>query len=103
MTRVIIFDVLLFLTPFVVYAFWKWLFHGARGHKEIMGDAPILVLVLMGSLLGMGGLYFLASPDQQAPQAHYSPATLDKNGQIEPGHFESDAQMSSKPGKSSRR
>ncbi|MCF6200185.1 MAG: hypothetical protein L3J67_12495 [Hyphomicrobiaceae bacterium] len=103
MTRVMIFDVLLFLTPFVVYAFWKWLFHGARGHKEIMGDAPILVLVLVGSVLGMGGLYFLASHEQEGPQAHYSPPRMNENGQIEPGHFEPDAQMSPKLGKSSRR
>jgi len=90
MTRVMIFDALLFLSPFVGYAFWKWLFRGARGHKEILNDAPILVLVLLGSLLGMGGLYFLVSKDQAGPKEHYFPPRLDENGQIAPGHFEAD-------------
>ncbi len=90
MTRVIIFDALLFLSPFVVYAFWKWLFRGARGHKEILSDAPILVLVLLGSLLGVGGLYFLVSKDQAGPMEHYYPPKLDANGQIAPGYFKAD-------------
>ena len=96
MTRVIIFDTLLFLSPFVVYSFWKWLFHGARGHKDILSDAPILVLVLMGSLLAMGGLYFLADHDQKGPKTHYRPPTLNKNGEIEPGHFDQDVRKTSK-------
>ena len=88
MSRVMIFDALLFLSPFILFALWRMMFHGARGHREIYDDAPFLALFLVGVILGTGGLYFIASSHKpEKPQAIYVPPRLE-NGKIRPGHFE---------------
>lgn len=87
MTRVMLVYTILLLLPFVIFGGWRWIAKGARGHKEIMSDAPVLVLLLLGiSLVGVG-LFFLASKEQTGIGGIYHPPTI-KDGKIIPGHFE---------------
>jgi uncharacterized membrane protein YozB (DUF420 family) len=87
MTRVMLVYLLLFLLPFIIFGGWRWIIKGARGHREIMSDAPVLVLLMLGSLLVAVGLYFLASNDKEGIEGRYYPPVI-KDGRIEPGHFE---------------
>ncbi len=93
MTRVMLVYTILLLLPFLIYGGWRWIAKGERGHKEIMSDAPILALLLLGiSLVGVG-LFFLASKEQTGIEGRYHPPTI-KDGKIVPGHFEKSSQMS---------
>ncbi|MCP4934504.1 MAG: hypothetical protein GY927_09945 [bacterium] len=91
MTRVMLVYTILLLLPFLIFGGWRWIAKGARGHKEIMSDAPVLVLLLLGILLLGGGLYFLASKEQTGIGGVYHPAVI-KDGKIIPGHFEQPSQ-----------
>ncbi len=77
----------LFLLPFVIFGGWRWLIKGARGRRAIMNDAPILLLLLLGSILVAAGLYFLASKERTGIEGRYHPPVFE-NGKIKPGHFE---------------
>ena len=102
MTRIVLLDLVLFLLPFIVFAGWRWLRHGARGRHEIMSDAPVFALLFIGTVLGAFGLYFLASHDKTGIEGRYQPPIL-KDGKIQPGHFEKsqtlDLSQSPKPAK----
>ena len=87
MTRVMLVYTLLLLLPFIIFGGWRWLIKGVRGHREIMSDAPILVLLLLGISFVGAGLYFLASKEQTGVEGRYTPPMI-KDGKIEPGHFE---------------
>ncbi len=87
MTRIVLIDIALFLLPFVVYGGWRWLIHGERGRREIMTDAPVFVLLLLGIVFAGAGLYFLASHESADTKGRYYPPVL-KDGKIQPGHFE---------------
>lgn len=85
MTRIVLIQILLFALPFLVFAAWRYLVHEARG-GEIIDDAPVLVLLAIGSALFAAGLFYLASFEKQGIDGRYVPATY-KDGHIEPGHF----------------
>lgn len=87
MTRIVLLDLILFLLPFIVFGGWRWLVHGARGRHELMSDAPIFVLLVLGIIFGSAGLYFLASHDKTGIEGRYHPPVI-KDGKIQPGHFE---------------
>ena len=87
MTRVMLVYTILLLLPFLIFGGWRWIARGARGHKEIVSDAPILVLLLLGIALVGAGLYFLASKEQAGIEGRYIPPMI-KDGKIVPGHFE---------------
>ncbi len=92
MTRVMLVYTILLLLPFLIFGGWRWIAKGARGHKEIMSDAPVLVLLLLGiSLVGVG-LYFLASKEQTGISGRYVPPVI-KDGKIVPGHFEQSSKL----------
>ncbi len=86
MTRVMLVYTILLLLPFIIFGGWRWIAKGARGHKEIMNDAPILMLLLLGILLVGVGLFFLASKEQTGVGGRYNPPVI-KDGVIVPGHF----------------
>ena len=87
MTRVMLVYTLLLLLPFIIYGGWRWIFKGVRGRREIMSDAPILTLLLLGISLVGAGLYFLASKEQTGIEGRYHPPVI-KDGKVEPGYFE---------------
>ncbi len=87
MTRIVLFDVVLFLLPFIVYAGWRWLIHGERGHREIMSDAPVFAMLFLGIVLGVAGLFFLASRETAPTEGRYQPPVLE-DGKVRPGHFD---------------
>ena len=78
------------LLPFLFFGGWRWLFKGARDRKAIMGDAPILLLFLLGIALVAAGLSVLASYDGTGVEGRYHPPVF-RDGEIEPGHFEKSA------------
>ena len=88
MIRIVLLDIVLLLLPFIIYGGWRWIVHGERGHREILSDAPIFGLLFLGIILGSIGLYFLASHEQTGIEGRYQPPTVDKDGNIVPGHFE---------------
>jgi len=87
MTRVMLVYTILLLLPFIIFGGWRWLIKGVRKPGEIMSDAPILALLLLGIIFVGAGLYFLASKDQTGIEGRYQPPIL-KDGKIQPGYFE---------------
>lgn len=88
--RFVIENILLFLLPSAVYIAYR-LLRPAERHKpasQVMGEAPLVVLFVLGALLVAGTrIYYATTNPGGAPNLTYTPPRMGKDGQIEPGHL----------------
>jgi hypothetical protein len=81
--------ILLFFVPTVAYLGYALLAHPGRPAGEVVREAPLIGLGLVGVLLVLGTLiYYGVTTDttQGGIDQTYTPARI-KDGQIEPGYF----------------
>lgn len=86
MLRTVLLELLLFLTPFAVYALLLWLTKGALVPEHWTPRALIL-LSIAALVLMAGGLYLFEGSTRAPPGARYVPAEV-KDGKLVPGHFQ---------------
>ncbi len=91
MNRVMLVYTLLLLLPFILFGGWRWLVKGVRGRHELMSDAPVFLLLLLGISFVGAGLYFIASKETVGIEGRYHPPTL-KDGKVQPGYFDKTAE-----------
>lgn len=88
MPRLVAFDAVFFLLPFVVYAAWLLV---TRGTVRNSADWPAKVigyLGLAGAVLLVLAVVVFISFERGEPGAVYVPAKVGEDGKIIPGHFE---------------
>jgi hypothetical protein len=87
MPRLIAFNILFFLLPFIIYG--AWLF-ATRGSVRNSSDWPVKTiawLAITGAVLMLVTIVFFVSFSGGAPGTRYVPAKIE-NGVLVPGHFE---------------
>ena len=87
MVRFFLFDAILFLLPFALYALWLL---ASRRSVSNANDWPVRTigyLALVCAVLVIAVLIFFIHRDTDTPGGTYVPAHLE-NGKIVPGHFE---------------
>lgn len=85
MIRLILWNLFLFLLPFIVTALWsRWL---ARHHPPANRLRQIAISALMGMILVLASLLAWRLSTGDDPHKHYVPPSLE-DGQLVPGHFD---------------
>ena len=87
MIRVVIENVLLFLTPMAMYIAYMLLTRRAASAGEVVNDAPLIWLFVAGALLVVATLVFYGSTSGGRPDQVYIPPHMGKDGRIEPGQI----------------
>jgi hypothetical protein len=87
MARLLAFDAVFFLVPFVVYAAWLFSTRGNVGGAADWPMRTIGYLAIGGAAVMLLALVVFISFQSGAPGKHYVPAKTE-NGVIVPGHFE---------------
>jgi len=87
MARLLAFDAVFFLLPFVVYGVWLVFTRGSFGSAADWTARTISYLAIGGALIMAGALVIFISFTGGAPGSHYLPAHVE-NGRIVPGRFE---------------
>lgn len=90
MIRVVFEIAVLFLLPTLVYLAWVALARDRGKDESIWDGAPILWLVIAGTILALGTMVVFGNMNvvRQQPGEVYVPPDY-KDGKIIPGHFES--------------
>lgn len=84
MLRPLIYQVLLFLTPFLLYAVWIFVRHGMDPTRlKAWRDAPVVALIVAALIVTGLGLYAVGHFDKAPPGSKYTPARLE-NGVLVP-------------------
>jgi hypothetical protein len=87
MIRIVFENALLFLLPALIYVTYKIaLSRGTRSLGEVMNDAPLVPLIVLGALLMFGTLILFATTGGGKPGQAYEPGEL-KDGRIQPGRM----------------
>jgi hypothetical protein len=76
-----LFEIILFLLPFGLYALWR------RLKPEAEPDSRTVLLALAGIGLGMAGAVWYGLSVSAGPEAVYVPARM-QDGEVVPGHAE---------------
>jgi len=87
MIRVVIENILLFLTPMAMYIAYMLLTRRADSAGAVVSDAPLLWLFVAGALLVVATLVFYGSTSGGRPGQVYIPPHMGKDGRIEPGEI----------------
>jgi hypothetical protein len=96
MIRVFVENLLLFLTPALIYFAYVYLVrdaepaHGAGGRaseRSLLDGAPYIWLFVLGAGLVLIAMIAFGSTSGGKPGQHYSPPVM-KDGRIQPGHIE---------------
>jgi len=84
--RIAFFELLLFLTPFAIYAAYLYLVKQQRQAEGFWRDAPVFRLFLAGMGLIAVGLVGFATFSGNDKNSEYVPAVV-RDGVIIPGYF----------------
>lgn len=88
MIRVVIENVLLFLLPTAMYLAYVLLTRRATGSSNVLDDAPLVWLFVVGALLVAATLVYYATVTPGGlPGQTYTPPRMGKDGRIEPGQL----------------
>ena len=97
MIRIVVENLLLFLTPALIYFAYSYLVRQAQPEtggatagqtkRGIFEDAPYVWLFFIGAAVVLIALTAFGSNSGGKPGQHYSPPTM-KDGHIEPGRIE---------------
>ena len=87
MIRVVIENILLFLTPMAIYVAYMLLTRRAASAGTAVNDAPLIWLFAAGAILVMATLVFYGSTSGGRPDQVYIPPRMGKDGRIEPGQI----------------
>jgi hypothetical protein len=87
MIRVVIENILLFLTPMAMYIAYMLLTRRADSAGAVVSDAPLIWLFVAGALLVVATLVFYGSTSGGRPGQVYIPPHMGKDGRIEPGEI----------------
>ncbi|MEE9587598.1 MAG: DUF6111 family protein [Hyphomicrobiaceae bacterium] len=87
MVRVVLINILLFLLPLLLYVLYVWLARRELPPGAVLDDAPILWLLIAGTVLVIAALIFFISFEGAPPGGVYHPPSFN-NGRIEPGRIE---------------
>ncbi len=100
MIRIVLENLLLFLTPALIYLAFVYLMRdaepspgstgGAAAQKSpasILDGAPFVWLFVLGAALVLIAMIVFGSTSGGKPGQHYSPPVM-KDGKIQPGHIE---------------
>jgi Family of unknown function (DUF6111) len=87
MIRVVIENILLFLTPMAMYVAYMLLTRRAASAGAVVSDAPLIWLFVAGALLVVATLVFYGSTSGGRPGQVYIPPHMGKDGRIEPGQI----------------
>lgn len=87
MARLVILNIVMFLTPFLVYGAYVYLTHKVRDVDSFWNEAPLGWLVSAGFGMVLVGITILISFSGGAPEGVYTPPTIE-DGQIRPGRIE---------------
>ena len=85
MIRVVVENVVLFLMPAAVYVTYILLTRRSDAKGGILDDAPLLWLMLAGTVLVFLVLVAFGSTSGGKPGQVYTPPSLNKDGEVEPG------------------
>ena len=88
MARVVLFNAVFFILPFVIFAGWLIASRGSASNPAYWPLRTIGFLSLAGTALMIAALVTFLQFGSAPPQANYRPATLDEDGRIVPGNFE---------------
>jgi Family of unknown function (DUF6111) len=87
MARVVALQLLLFLLPFIGYAFYLYFSSLDPLKREAWENSPVYWLAVIGLVLTIAGFVVTATFSGAPPGATYTPAQMHE-GQIEPGHLD---------------
>jgi Family of unknown function (DUF6111) len=87
MIRVVIENILLFLTPMAMYVAYMLLTRRAASAGTAVNDAPLIWLFAAGAILVVATLIFYGSTSGGRPDQDYIPPRMGKDGRIEPGQI----------------
>ena len=86
MLRVALVDILLFLTPFLIYAAYMLAIRG-QSVEQLIKDIPVMWLIGAGFALLIIAMVALVSFSGGKPGGSYQPAVIE-NGVIKPAHID---------------
>lgn len=84
MARIILLQLMLFATPFLVWAGWVLVMRRRRA-AGVFDDAPLAALIIAGVLLCVAALFAMALTGGAEPGGTYVPPRYE-DGRIVPGH-----------------
>jgi uncharacterized RDD family membrane protein YckC len=88
MMRIVLENALLFLLPALIYVTYKVaLSRGTTSLGQVINEAPLVPLIVVGALVMFGTLIFFATTGGGKPGQAYQPGVL-KDGRIEPGRMQ---------------
>jgi Family of unknown function (DUF6111) len=100
MIRIVLENLILFMTPTLIYLAYAYLTRdaepasgsgGGTVHSDrpasLLEGAPFIALFMLGAILVLTGMFAFGSTSGGKPGQHYSPAVI-KDGRIVPGHTE---------------
>jgi Family of unknown function (DUF6111) len=88
MARLVVFNAIIFLLPFAIYAGWLVATRGSASNAADWSLKTIGYLAIGGAVLMIAALLIFVQLSGASPEANYRPATLDKQGRIVPGTLE---------------
>jgi hypothetical protein len=87
MARIILLELVLFLLPFIGYAFYLYFSRIDPMKRQSWVDSPIYWMAIGGLLLMIAGFVLTATFSGAPTDASYKPAQL-RDGKILPGHID---------------
>ncbi len=88
MGRVVVFNAVVFLLPFALYAGWLLVTRGAANDPADWPLKTIGYLALGGAIAMVAALLIFMQFSGAPPEANYRPATIGEDGRIIPGQLE---------------
>jgi hypothetical protein len=88
MARLVVFNAIIFLLPFAIYAGWLFATRGSASNAADWSLKTIGYLAIGGAVLMIAGLLIFVQLSGASTEANYRPATIDEQGRIVPGTLE---------------
>jgi len=88
MARLVIFNVVFFVVPFVIYAGWLIATRGSASNPLYWPMKTIGFLALGGGVVMIGALLVFLQVSRAPTDANYRPAIIGEDGKIIPGRLE---------------
>ena len=85
MIRPVATELLLFVTPFVLYAIFLWATKANLLHPDSWPVSRIISLAIVAVLLVLGSFFYFAHFTGVPPGSTYIPAHVDESGKFVPG------------------
>lgn len=85
MIRVVVENIVLFFLPMAIYVTYVLLTRKADAKGGLMDDAPLVWLMFAGTVVVVVVLIAFGSTSGGKPGQVYTPPSLNKDGQVDPG------------------